>query len=147
LEGWPNGLKWRSDFPVLDQQVNGRPLIYLDSAATTQRPTSVIDALVDFYRRDNANPGAALHELARRAHARYVPVFSFTMDAISPRALLQRLDALGIAIRAGDLAALPLLKRFGISVAARASCYFYTSTTEIDRLADALRDITAQATR
>jgi cysteine desulfurase / selenocysteine lyase len=60
LNGLPDDLSWRSDFPVLDQLVNGRPLIYLDSAATTQRPTSVIDAIVDFYRRDNANPGAAL---------------------------------------------------------------------------------------
>lgn len=62
---------WRSMFPALDQRVNGRPLVYLDSAATTQRPLHVIDALVDFYRRDNANPGPALHELARRAHERY----------------------------------------------------------------------------
>lgn len=62
---------WRSDFPALDQEINGRPLIYLDSAATTQRPTQVLDAIMEFYRRDNANPGAGLHELARRAHARY----------------------------------------------------------------------------
>lgn len=62
---------WRSLFPALKQRVNGRPLIYLDNAATTQRPLPVLDAIIDFYRRDNANPGAALHELARRAHERY----------------------------------------------------------------------------
>ena len=58
-------------FPALNQYVRGRPLIYLDSAATTQRPSAVLDAIDDFYRRDNANPGPAFHELARRANARY----------------------------------------------------------------------------
>jgi cysteine desulfurase/selenocysteine lyase len=62
---------WRLDFPILDQQVNGRPLAYLDSAATTQRPAAVLEALFDFYRRDNANPGATLHTLAQRAYAQY----------------------------------------------------------------------------
>jgi cysteine desulfurase/selenocysteine lyase len=62
---------WRSHFPSLAQRVNGRPLVYLDSAATTQRPQAVIDALTHFYRNDNANPGASLHTLARRAHERY----------------------------------------------------------------------------
>jgi cysteine desulfurase/selenocysteine lyase len=61
----------RDVFPALNQYVGGRPLIYLDSAATTQRPSAVLDAIDDFYRRDNANPGPALHELARRANARY----------------------------------------------------------------------------
>jgi cysteine desulfurase/selenocysteine lyase len=59
---------WRREFPVLDQQVNGRPLVYLDTAATAQRPREVIEAVSDFYRNDNANPGATLHTLARRAH-------------------------------------------------------------------------------
>ena len=61
----------RDVFPALNQYVGGRPLIYLDSAATTQRPSAVLDAIDDFYRRDNANPGPAFHELARRANARY----------------------------------------------------------------------------
>ena len=63
--------QWRDDFPVLKQQVNGQPLAYLDSAATTQRPTAVIQALVDYYSRDNANPSGTLHTLARRAYERY----------------------------------------------------------------------------
>lgn len=62
---------WRQDFPVLNQTVNGRSLVYLDSAATPQRPVPVIEAILDFYRHDNANPGAALHTLARRAYERY----------------------------------------------------------------------------
>lgn len=68
----PAGVEtWRRMFPALSQQVHGQPLVYLDSAATTQRPLPVLDAIMDFYRNDNANPGAALHEFARRAHERY----------------------------------------------------------------------------
>ena len=62
---------WRREFPALDQRVNGHPLAYLDSAATTLRPRAVIDAVARFYETDNANPGAALHTLARRAATRY----------------------------------------------------------------------------
>ena len=62
---------WRALFPALDQRVGGKPLVYLDSAATTQRALPVLDEIMDFYRRDNANPGCALHELARRANERY----------------------------------------------------------------------------
>ena len=63
--------RWRADFPALEQTVNGHPLTYLDSAATTQRPAAVLAALLEYYRRDNANPGAALHALARRAYEQY----------------------------------------------------------------------------
>ena len=63
--------RWRADFPTLHQSVNGHPLAYLDSAATTQRPTAVLAALLEYYRQDNANPGAALHALARRAYELY----------------------------------------------------------------------------
>jgi cysteine desulfurase / selenocysteine lyase len=60
---------WRAQFPALAQKINGHPLAYLDNAATTSRPRAVIDALVGFYERDNANPSAAMHTLARRAAA------------------------------------------------------------------------------
>ena len=63
--------RWRGNFPALDQTVNGQPLAYLDSAATTQRPAAVLAALYDYYRHDNANPGGALHALARRAYEHY----------------------------------------------------------------------------
>ncbi|MGN6452178.1 MAG: aminotransferase class V-fold PLP-dependent enzyme, partial [Steroidobacteraceae bacterium] len=63
--------RWRADFPALDQTVNGQPLAYLDSAATTQRPAAVLAALLDYYRHDNSNPGATLHALARRSYEQY----------------------------------------------------------------------------
>jgi cysteine desulfurase/selenocysteine lyase len=57
----------RADFPVLDQQVNGSPLVYFDNAATTQKPKSVIDALSHYYASDNANIHRGIHALAERA--------------------------------------------------------------------------------
>ena len=85
-------------------------------------------------------PGLRL--LGPRSATQRLPVFSFVLAGHSPAEILQHLDTRGIAIRAGDLAALPLLKRFGVSAAARASCYFYTQTAELDRLAAALRELT-----
>lgn len=57
----------RSQFPILHQLVNGKPLIYLDNAATTQKPKSVIDQLVNYYQKDNANIHRGIHTLAERA--------------------------------------------------------------------------------
>lgn len=57
----------RSQFPVLHQQVNGKPLIYFDNAATSQKPQSVIEALVSYYNHDNANIHRGIHTLAERA--------------------------------------------------------------------------------
>ena len=57
----------RRDFPALHQSVNGKPLIWLDNAATTQKPQSVIDAIARFYSRDNSNIHRAAHTLACRA--------------------------------------------------------------------------------
>ena len=62
---------WRGQFPALHQQVNGRELVYFDTAATAQRPRAVIDALTEFYSTHNANPAGTLHALARRADARF----------------------------------------------------------------------------
>jgi len=57
----------RERFPALRQQVHGRPLVYLDNAATTQRPDVVIRATVDFYEKDNANVHRGVHTLSQRA--------------------------------------------------------------------------------
>jgi len=57
----------RKDFPILQQTVNGHPLVYLDNAATTQKPEAVIQAITDFYRYDNANVHRGAHALSDRA--------------------------------------------------------------------------------
>ncbi|MGE0623125.1 MAG: cysteine desulfurase [Pseudomonadales bacterium] len=57
----------RSDFPILASEQNGAPLVYLDNAATTQKPQSVLQAMDDYYREDNANVHRAAHALADRA--------------------------------------------------------------------------------
>ncbi|WP_141593166.1 cysteine desulfurase [Myxococcus sp. AB056] len=61
----------RKDFPILHQEVRGRPLVYLDSAATAQKPQAVIDALVRFYQHDNANVHRGVHVLSERATEAY----------------------------------------------------------------------------
>jgi cysteine desulfurase/selenocysteine lyase len=61
----------RRDFPTLAQEVNGRPLVYLDSAATSQKPQAVLDVLQAYYLRDNANVHRGIHELSRRATVAY----------------------------------------------------------------------------
>ncbi len=61
----------RRDFPILQQQVNRKPLAYLDNAATTQKPVTVIDAISDYYRHDNSNVHRAAHALSDRATAQF----------------------------------------------------------------------------
>lgn len=61
----------RSDFPILAQQVHGNPLVYLDNAATTQKPNAVIEALDHYYRIDNANIHRGVHTLSERATSAY----------------------------------------------------------------------------
>jgi cysteine desulfurase/selenocysteine lyase len=63
--------KVRADFPILHQQVNGHPLVYLDNAATTQKPQAVIQAIVDYYQQDNSNVHRGAHALAERATEKF----------------------------------------------------------------------------
>jgi len=63
--------KIRADFPILHQHVNGQPLVYLDNAATTQKPNAVIDAISDYYRNDNSNVHRGAHALADRATVKF----------------------------------------------------------------------------
>jgi len=75
------------------------------------------------------------------APALRLPVFTFTLKQMPVARIVEAMDAAGIAIRAGDMAALPLLKRFGVTTAARASCYLYTTTDEIDRFVTVLQKL------
>src|SRR4051794_3329640 len=62
----------RKDFPILDREVRpGVPLVYLDNAATSQKPTQVLDAMRDYYERHNANVHRGIHTLAEEATALY----------------------------------------------------------------------------
>ena len=59
----PDWARIRADFPVLDQQVHGHPLVYLDNAATSQKPRAVLDALRHYYEADNSNVHRGIHVL------------------------------------------------------------------------------------
>lgn len=61
----------RQDFPILHQQINGHPLVYLDNAASSQKPNQVIDAVANYYRQDNANVHRGVHRLSQRATDAY----------------------------------------------------------------------------
>ncbi|MBI3733309.1 MAG: cysteine desulfurase [Chloroflexi bacterium] len=63
--------KWRADFPILKRMVNGAPLVYLDSAATSQKPEAVICAMDEYYRQHNANVHRGIHVLSEEATSLY----------------------------------------------------------------------------
>jgi cysteine desulfurase/selenocysteine lyase len=72
-----------------------------------------------------------------------IPVFSFVLEGRTTSSVVEALDRRGIGVRGGDLAALPLLKRFGMTDAVRASGYVYSTPEDIERLSEALQDIAA----
>jgi cysteine desulfurase / selenocysteine lyase len=75
----------RGEFPVLGQTVHGKPLVYLDNAATTQKPRGVIDALTHYYENDNANVHRGVHVLGDRATAAYEAARARVQQAIGAR--------------------------------------------------------------
>ena len=81
----PNWSTIRHDFPILDQKVHGQPLIYFDNAATSQKPRAVIDALVHYYERDNANVHRGIHELSNRATTAFEAARARTAKFINAR--------------------------------------------------------------
>jgi cysteine desulfurase/selenocysteine lyase len=81
----------REDFPILRRTVHGKPLVYLDNAATTQKPRQVIEALVNYYSRYNANVHRGIHLLAEEATAAYEEVrarMARFVNAPSPRSIV-----------------------------------------------------------
>jgi cysteine desulfurase/selenocysteine lyase len=85
-----------------------------------------------------------LRLIGPRDPERRVPVFTFVLDGHAAVSVAKALDARGIAVRAGDMAALPLLKRFATTEAVRASAYVYSTAADLDRLGDGLRALTKQ---
>lgn len=71
------------DFPILNQVIHDEPLVYLDNAATTQKPQQVLDVLADYYRSDNANVHRGVHTLSERATARYEAARQTVADFIN----------------------------------------------------------------
>ena len=63
--------KIRKDFPILSRKINKKPLVYLDNAATTQKPRQVIDKISDYYKNHNANIHRGIHQLSEEATAAY----------------------------------------------------------------------------
>jgi cysteine desulfurase / selenocysteine lyase len=91
----PNGVwdveRIRKDFPALHQQVHGKPLVYLDNAATSQKPQPVIDALVGYYTFDNSNVHRGVHLLSERATEAYEGArarIQRHLNAASPREII-----------------------------------------------------------
>ncbi len=81
----PDWSKLRADFPILNQQVHGKPLIYFDNAATSQKPRTVIAALAHYYEHDNANVHRGIHELSNRATAAFEAARARTARFINGR--------------------------------------------------------------
>ena len=85
----------RADFPILDQEINGHPLVYLDSASTSQKPRVVLEAMDAYYREYNANvhrgiytigeEATAAYEKARAKVARFIGVADAARDRVRPQ--------------------------------------------------------------
>src|SRR5260221_6002177 len=99
-----DSLKLRADFPILDQEVHGHPLIYFDNAATTQKPRAVIAALRDFYEKNNANVHRGIHELSNRATAAFEAARDRTARFIKARTSVQIVFTSGTTERINLLA-------------------------------------------
>ncbi len=82
----PDWAALRADFPILHQTIHGQPLVYLDNAATTQKPRAVIAALARYYEQDNANVHRAIHELSYRATTAYEAARARTAQFINAAA-------------------------------------------------------------
>ena len=77
----------RQDFPVLHQEVNGHPLVYLDNAATSQKPRCVIETLNHYYDNNNANVHRGVHTLSERATNDYEALVKLFAPILTPVAL------------------------------------------------------------
>jgi 7-keto-8-aminopelargonate synthetase-like enzyme len=108
-----SGLDWnalREDFPILREQAHGHPLIYFDSAATSQKPRAVIEALRNFYEHDNANAHRGLHILGSRATEAYEKVDGTARQARREHKIFSHpLTERGLAIKPGVHPIVPIM--------------------------------------
>jgi cysteine desulfurase/selenocysteine lyase len=76
----------RADFPILEQDINGKPLVYLDNGATTQKPNAVIDAIAHYYRHDNSNVHRGAHTLSDRSTSAFESARESVRDFVNAKA-------------------------------------------------------------
>src|SRR5687768_4933093 len=88
--------KIRKEFPILHQQVNGRDLVYLDNAATNQKPKRVIDALVEYYTGFNANIHRGIHTLAEKATKAFEQTRHTAKDFINAKSVEEIIFTRGV---------------------------------------------------
>jgi hypothetical protein len=103
----------RADFPIFQQRVHGKPLAYLDSAVSAQKPRQVLDALRDFYETSYTNVHRGVYLLAERATERFEGSREKVRAFIN--AASTREDRRHVAIRAGDHGCQPLMTRLGVA--------------------------------
>jgi cysteine desulfurase / selenocysteine lyase len=95
--------KIRAQFPILQRTIHGKPLVYLDNAATTQKPQAVLDALAHYYQHDNANVHRGIHTLAERATS------ALEATRHSVQQFIRAADAAEIIFTAGATASINLV--------------------------------------
>ncbi|MET0379068.1 MAG: aminotransferase class V-fold PLP-dependent enzyme, partial [Spongiibacteraceae bacterium] len=141
----------RQQFPVLFQEVHGRPLVYLDNGATTQKPRAVIDAISHYYEHDNANVHRGVHTLSERATARmevvrYI-VQSFINAAEPEEIIFTRgtTDAINIVangfaraiLKPGDEVLITTMEHHANIVPWQQACEFSGATLQVVAITDA----------
>ena len=129
--------KIRSDFPILNQEVNGSPLIYFDNAASTQKPISVINSISDYYKNDHSNVHRGVHSLSVRA----------TESLVKPKAKNKKIKK--IIVPKGPVRALEnqLIEIFGTKVKLKPAQIggsieiVYFSDDDLERIIDLLQSL------
>ena len=134
----------RRDFPILAREVHGKPLVFLDSAASSQRPASVIGAVDEYERLHHANVHRGVHQLSQEATAMFEQarerVRRFVNAASTREVIFTRGTTESINLVAQGWAArrLPLMRRLGVAGTVRASLQVYSTRTEVDALVTAV---------
>jgi cysteine desulfurase/selenocysteine lyase len=140
----------RAQFPVLFQEVHGRPLVYLDNGATTQKPRAVIDAVARYYEHDNANVHRGVHTLSERATAqmeRVRPLIQTFLNAAEPEEIIftrGTTDAINIVahgfaqaiLKPGDEVLITTMEHHANIVPWQQACEFSGATLQVAEIFD-----------